>query len=36
MTRNTPRELLEKNLITEDQFKRIESITSGKILSVFL
>ena len=35
MTRNTPHELLEKKLITEDQFKKIELITSGKILSVF-
>jgi hypothetical protein len=35
MTRNTPRELYEKNLITEDQFQKIETITSGKIISVF-
>jgi len=35
MTRNTPRELLEKNLITEDQYKKIELITSAKIVSVF-
>jgi Predicted membrane protein (DUF2157) len=35
MTHHTPRELLEKDLITEDQFKKIEPITSGKILSVF-
>lgn len=35
MTRNTPQELLEKNLITVDQCKKIELITSGKILSVF-
>lgn len=35
MTRHTPRELLEKNLITEDQFKKVELINSGKIVSVF-
>jgi len=35
MTRHTPQELLEKNLITEDQFKKIDVITSGKIVSVF-
>lgn len=35
MTHRTPHELLEKNLITEDQFKKIDLITSGKILSVF-
>jgi Predicted membrane protein (DUF2157) len=35
MTRNTPQELFDKNLITEEQFKRIEIITSGRILSVF-
>lgn len=35
MTRNTPQELLEKKLITEDQFKKIELITFRKILSVF-
>ena len=35
MTRNTPQELLEKNLITGDQCKKIELITSGKIISVF-
>ena len=35
MTRNTPRELLDKEFITEEQFKRIDPIVSGKILSVF-
>lgn len=35
MTRNTPRELLEQKLITEDQCKKIELITSAKIVSVF-
>ena len=35
MTHNTPQDLLEKNLINDDQFKKIELITSGKILSVF-
>ena len=35
MTRHTPRELFEKNLINEEQFKRVDQIVSGKILSVF-
>ncbi|MEQ1585031.1 MAG: DUF2157 domain-containing protein [Cyclobacteriaceae bacterium] len=35
MTRETPRELFDKGFITEDQFKRIEVITSGKVVSVF-
>jgi hypothetical protein len=35
MTRNTPRELYERNLINDEQFQKIETITSGKILSVF-
>ena len=35
MTNKVRHELFEKNLITEEQFKRIELITSGKILSVF-
>ena len=35
MTRSTPQELLEKGLITQDQFSKIEVITSGKIVSVF-
>lgn len=35
MTNNTPRELLEKNLITPEQFTEIELITSGKVVSVF-
>jgi hypothetical protein len=35
MTRNTHQELLEKNLITRDQFQKIELISSGRILSVF-
>jgi len=35
MTRNAPHELLEKGLITQDQFEKIEVITSGKVVSVF-
>lgn len=35
MTQQTLRELFEKGLITEDQFHKIEAITSGKIVSVF-
>lgn len=35
MTRETPRELFNKGLLTEDQFNKIDLITSGKILSVF-
>ncbi len=35
MTRDTPRELLEKGLITQDQFTKIDVITSGKVVSVF-
>ncbi len=35
MTTDTPKELYEAGLITEDQFKKIDLIKSGKILSVF-
>lgn len=35
MTNKAPHKLFEKNLITEAQFKKIELITSGKIVSVF-
>ena len=35
MTRHTPQELLEKGLITQEQFQKIEPIVSGKIVSVF-
>jgi hypothetical protein len=35
MTEQTPKELLDKGLITEDQYTKIEMITSGKIVSVF-
>lgn len=35
MTRDTPRELLEKGFITQDQFTKIDVITSGKVVSVF-
>src|SRR5579863_3160351 len=35
MASDTPRELLEKGLITQDQFEKIDPIVSGKIVSVF-
>src|SRR5260221_3747238 len=35
MTRSTPGELLEKGLITQEQFQKIEPVVSGKIVSVF-
>jgi hypothetical protein len=35
MTRETPKELLDKNLINEEQFQKIDLITSGKLVSVF-
>ncbi len=35
MIKNLPEELLNKGLITQDQFERIEPIVSGKIFSVF-
>src|SRR6516225_9776133 len=35
MIRRTPEELLEKRLITQEQFQKIEPIVSGKIVSVF-
>jgi hypothetical protein len=35
MTQQTPKELFDKGLITEDQYSKIEVITSGKIVSVF-
>ncbi|MFN7791973.1 MAG: DUF2157 domain-containing protein, partial [Cyclobacteriaceae bacterium] len=35
MTKNTPRELFEKGFIREDQFSKIDVITSGKVVSVF-
>jgi len=35
MTRETPQELFDKGFISEDQFKRIDVITSGKVISVF-
>lgn len=35
MRDNTPHDLFEKKLISEEQFKKIELITSGKIRSVF-
>ncbi len=35
MIKNLPKELLDKNLISQDQFEKIDLITSGKIVSVF-
>ncbi|HLZ16617.1 MAG TPA: DUF2157 domain-containing protein [Cyclobacteriaceae bacterium] len=35
MTRNTPAELLEKGLITGEQFQKIDPVVSGKTVSVF-
>jgi hypothetical protein len=35
MTRETPKELLDKGFITAEQFDRIDLITSGKIVSLF-
>ena len=35
MTQDTPLELFDKGFIDEDQYKRIELITSGNLLSVF-
>lgn len=35
MPQSTPRELFEKGFINEDQFNKIDLITSGKIVSVF-
>ena len=35
MTRATPKELFDKGFISEEQFKRIDQITSGKVVSVF-
>jgi hypothetical protein len=35
MTQQTPHELFEKGFITENQVQKIETITSGKVVSVF-
>lgn len=35
MTREVPKELFNRGLITEEQFEKIEAIASGKIVSVF-
>ncbi|HEY8936991.1 MAG TPA: DUF2157 domain-containing protein [Cyclobacteriaceae bacterium] len=35
MIKGLPKELLDKNLITTDQFNKIDPIVSGKIISVF-
>lgn len=35
MTNQTPCELFNKGFITEDQYKKIDLITSGKVVSVF-
>jgi hypothetical protein len=35
MTRETPKELFEQGLITEDQYHKVDMITSGRVVSVF-
>jgi len=35
MTRETPKELFDKDLLTKDQFEKIDLITSHKVVSVF-
>jgi len=35
MTKETPKELFEKGFITEEQFNKIDLVSSGKIVSVF-
>lgn len=35
MTSQTPKELFDKGFITEDQYKKIDLITSGRLVSVF-
>jgi len=35
MTRDTPKELFDKGLINEDQYQKIDLISSGKLVSVF-
>lgn len=35
MTNEIPKDLFQKNFITEDQYKKIDLITSGKVVSVF-
>jgi len=35
MTNETPKELFDKGFITEDQFKKIDLITSGQLVSVY-
>jgi hypothetical protein len=35
MTKETPKELFEKGFITEEQFNKIDLISSGKVVSVF-
>ncbi|MES1221265.1 MAG: DUF2157 domain-containing protein, partial [Bacteroidota bacterium] len=35
MIKGLPKELLDKNLITADQFNKIDPVVSGKIVSVF-
>lgn len=35
MTTQTPKELLDKGFITEDQYEKIDLITSGQLVSVF-
>ncbi len=35
MTQGAPKELFEKGIISEEQFRKIDLVTSGKIVSVF-
>lgn len=35
ITNDTPKELFDKGFITEDQYKKIDLITSGQLVSVF-
>ena len=35
MTQQTPRELFDKGIISEEQYVKIDAIHSGKIVSVF-
>lgn len=35
MTRETPKELFEKGFLTEEQFRKIDLVSSGKLVSVY-
>ncbi len=35
MTRNTPKELFERGFLTEEQFEKIDLVSSGKLVSVY-